>query len=67
MLHLHALDFVHRDIALRNVLINLKTLHCKLTDFGMSRLTEDSSRITQSKSSVLPIAWSAPESINGYD
>jgi len=57
---LHQRNFVHRDLALRNVLIDLRTMDAKLSDFGMSRLVKDNTNTSHEK---LPIAWSAPECI----
>merc|ERR1719242_159972 len=60
---LHNSNYVHRDIALRNILIDLRTMNVKITDFGMTRLQhfQDAGRTT---TDCLPIAWSAPECIN---
>ncbi|XP_061481850.1 protein-tyrosine kinase 2-beta isoform X2 [Rhineura floridana] len=60
--YLEAINCVHRDIAVRNVLVS--SPECvKLGDFGLSRYIEDDEYY---KASVtrLPIKWMAPESIN---
>ncbi|XP_030628021.1 protein tyrosine kinase 2 beta, b [Chanos chanos] len=62
LVYLEGLNMVHRDIAVRNVLV--ATPECvKLGDFGLSRYIEDEEYY---KASVtrLPIKWMAPESIN---
>ncbi|KAM4522284.1 protein tyrosine kinase 2 beta, b isoform 1-T4 [Odontesthes bonariensis] len=62
LVYLEGLSMVHRDIAVRNVLV--ASPDCvKLGDFGLSRYIEDEEYY---KASVtrLPIKWMAPESIN---
>lgn len=62
LVYLQGVNMVHRDIAVRNVLV--ATPECvKLGDFGLSRYIEDEEYY---KASVtrLPIKWMAPESIN---
>ncbi|KAK7150500.1 hypothetical protein R3I93_011671 [Phoxinus phoxinus] len=62
LVYLQGMNMVHRDIAVRNVLV--ATPECvKLGDFGLSRYIEDEEYY---KASVtrLPIKWMAPESIN---
>ncbi|XP_038626862.1 protein-tyrosine kinase 2-beta isoform X1 [Tachyglossus aculeatus] len=62
MAYLEGLNCVHRDIAVRNVLV--AAMDCvKLGDFGLSRYIEDEDYY---KASVtrLPIKWMSPESIN---
>jgi serine/threonine protein kinase len=58
--HMHAEHLVHRDVAARNVLLD-EYKSPKLTDFGMSRASEFSERVTLS--TKLPIKWAAPEQI----
>lgn len=47
MAYLESLNFVHRDLAARNVLVT-DNMVCKVADFGMARLIED----TEYKSSA---------------
>uniref|UniRef100_A0A8C9U066 non-specific protein-tyrosine kinase n=1 Tax=Scleropages formosus TaxID=113540 RepID=A0A8C9U066_SCLFO len=60
--YLEGVNMVHRDIAVRNVLVAAPDC-VKLGDFGLSRYIEDEEYY---KASVtrLPIKWMAPESIN---
>ncbi|XP_057377626.1 focal adhesion kinase 1-like isoform X2 [Daphnia carinata] len=60
--YLESKNFVHRDIAARNILVSADDC-VKLADFGLSRWVEESSYYKASKG-VLPIKWMAPESIN---
>ncbi|KFO97468.1 Protein-tyrosine kinase 2-beta [Calypte anna] len=60
--YLESLNCVHRDIAVRNILV--ASPDCvKLGDFGLSRYIEDEEYY---KASItrLPIKWMSPESIN---
>ncbi|XP_069567866.1 protein-tyrosine kinase 2-beta-like [Brachyistius frenatus] len=60
--YLEGLNMVHRDIAVRNVLV--ASPDCvKLGDFGLSRYVDDQEYYKASVSR-LPIKWMAPESIN---
>uniref|UniRef100_A0A8B9KTD2 non-specific protein-tyrosine kinase n=1 Tax=Astyanax mexicanus TaxID=7994 RepID=A0A8B9KTD2_ASTMX len=62
LVYLQGKNMVHRDIAVRNVLV--ATPECvKLGDFGLSRYIENEEYY---KASItrLPIKWMAPESIN---
>jgi tyrosine-protein kinase Fer len=60
-------DFLKRDIAARNCLINIEneTLTVKLGDFGLSRETYSNDYYRQSNGQkALPIRWMSPEAIN---
>eukprot|EP00494_Astrolonche_serrata_P003709 UN03716 len=59
---LHRVNYIHRDLALRNALTDLRSFRVVITDFGMSRLLDAKSK-NQTKNRVLPIAWSAPEAL----
>ncbi|XP_070786739.1 protein-tyrosine kinase 2-beta-like [Enoplosus armatus] len=60
--YLEGLSMVHRDIAVRNVLV--ASPECvKLGDFGLSRYV-DEQEYYKASVSRLPIKWMAPESIN---
>ncbi|XP_076129038.1 protein tyrosine kinase 2 beta, b [Alosa pseudoharengus] len=62
MAYLEGLKMVHRDIAVRNILV--ADHDCvKLGDFGLSRYIEEEEYYKASLSR-LPIKWMAPESIN---
>jgi len=64
--YLHSKDIVHRDIAARNLLLN-KHLEIRVSDFGMARLLEiqdrDVDASNQTISTVGPLKWMSPESI----
>eukprot|EP00494_Astrolonche_serrata_P026039 UN26300 len=48
--HLHEVNFVHCDIALRSVLIDLDTFRVALSDYGINRMFD-----------LSPVPWCAPE------
>ena len=58
--YLSSLGIVHRDLASRNILVDEGKV-LKITDFGMSRETEEV-YVQQSKGRV-PLKWMAIESI----
>ncbi|XP_050921841.1 protein-tyrosine kinase 2-beta isoform X2 [Lates calcarifer] len=60
--YLEGLNMVHRDIAVRNVLVAAPDC-VKLGDFGLSRYV-DEQEYYKASVSRLPIKWMAPESIN---
>jgi hypothetical protein len=60
MLHLHKNSIIHRDLAARNVL--LSGGQPKISDFGLSRLVDDTRQGT-TKSDLGPVRWMAPESL----
>eukprot|EP00494_Astrolonche_serrata_P031601 UN31870 len=61
--NLHRARYVHRDLALRNILIDIQAFRVVVSDFGLSRfLTEGVAHGTQNRS--LPIAWCAPETLS---
>jgi len=60
--HVHALGFVHRDVAARNILV-ASDLTAKVADFGLARETDDGNYY-RSRSGQLPVRWSAPEALD---
>jgi serine/threonine protein kinase len=63
MIYLEENSIIHRDFALRNLLVNKVDgkYVVKVSDFGMSRLTEHGYYTSHDK--TIPIKWSAPEVI----
>ena len=61
MVYLSLLGFVHRDLASRNILLD-KDLTPKITDFGLSRETEEDFYRVQTGGKI-PVRWTAPEAI----
>ena len=61
MKYLEANNILHRDLALRNVLVNVEyeKYIVKIGDFGMSRASEKGYYKTQDKK--IPVRWSSPE------
>jgi serine/threonine protein kinase len=57
-------QFVHRDLALRNLLVTSKEgkYVVKVADLGLSRSTSEKG-FYQSQDAVFPVKWTAPESI----
>eukprot|EP01119_Soliformovum_irregulare_P025677 TRINITY_DN9582_c0_g1_i2.p1 TRINITY_DN9582_c0_g1~~TRINITY_DN9582_c0_g1_i2.p1 ORF type:complete len:544 (+),score=199.25 TRINITY_DN9582_c0_g1_i2:932-2563(+) len=65
MMHLSEKKIIHRDIALRNVLIaqsHQQKYVAKMADFGMARIIPDGDY--SSDGSVFPVKWCAPEIID---
>jgi serine/threonine protein kinase len=64
MKYLETNGIIHRDLALRNVLVDLDINNhyiAKIGDFGMSRATQKGYYKTQDK--TIPVRWSSPEVI----
>ena len=60
---LHCDHIVHRDLALRNLLIDLTVFNVVVCDFGLSRVLDYNNNPSKTYTRTLPIAWSAPESL----
>lgn len=60
--HLHEHNIVHRDLAARNVLMDAQTP--LISDFGMARLVDNFEPAGQTRSTVGPLRWMAPESLD---
>jgi serine/threonine protein kinase len=60
--------FVHRDLASRNVLVDVN-LVCKVADFGLSRAISTNndalgdSEYYRSTTGLVPLRWTAPEAL----
>ena len=64
--YLAAKDFVHRDLASRNVLITGDKM-LKVSDFGLTRAVYSDGIYTQKNASLLPIRWMAIEAIRNHE
>ena len=60
MVYLEEQHCIHRDLAARNCLVGDEDI-VKISDFGMSRESEDSEYTVQSGTRAIPIKWTAPE------
>lgn len=63
MTYLASLNFVHRDLASRNILLDSK-YNCKISDFGLSRHFLKDDHYYTSKGGKIPVKWTAPEALN---
>jgi serine/threonine protein kinase len=59
--HLHVNNIIHRDLAARNILIARDVP--KISDFGMSRRVKEVQQHSQTKTTLGPLRWMAPESL----
>ncbi|XP_003386644.1 PREDICTED: tyrosine-protein kinase CSK-like [Amphimedon queenslandica] len=57
MVYLESHNFIHRDLASRNVLLSDQAV-AKVADFGLAR-----EGVTRSDSQKLPVKWTAPEAL----
>lgn len=62
MAYLEERRMVHRDLALRNVLLQNPGL-IKITDFGLSKFLDSNEEFYKAESGKVPIKWLAPECI----
>jgi len=64
MTYLESQSIIHRDLALRNLLVTVSATSkytIKVADFGLSRMSDKEYYVT--KSGSFPIKWTAPESL----
>ncbi|KAK0409591.1 hypothetical protein QR680_004642 [Steinernema hermaphroditum] len=64
MSYLSSRNFIHRDVAARNVLISCNNT-AKISDFGLCRYTTEALYTT--RGGKLPIKWMAPESLRLFE
>ena len=62
MAYLSQKGFIHRDLAARNILLDAQNV-CKIADFGMTRRLLDNDYYKMTETAIIPLKWSAPESI----
>ena len=62
MSYLSNKGFIHRDLAARNILLDAQN-ECKIADFGMTRRLMDSDYYKMKDTAIIPLKWSAPESV----
>ena len=62
--YLASCNFVHRDVAARNVLVSTER-RAKISDFGMSRETKIDAAYV-GKNGQFPVRWTAPEALEEF-
>ena len=63
MAHLAQHHFVHRDLATRNILVDVENV-CQVADFGLSRpWTSDDQTYYSSSTGTFAVRWTSPESM----
>ncbi|KAM4602319.1 tyrosine-protein kinase HCK-like, partial [Discoglossus pictus] len=62
MWFIERMNYIHRDLRAANCLVSA-TLTCKIADFGLARVIEDS-EYTAREGAKFPIKWTAPEAAN---
>ena len=65
MAYLEHHNVVHRDLAARNILMVTENF-VKISDFGMSRILQNSDYYKASKPGCWPLRWYAPEALHYY-
>lgn len=60
---MHAHGIVHRDVALRNVMLT-KELVCKLLDYGQAESGDEHLRFSSHANERLPLRWIPPETFS---
>lgn len=61
--YLHRCDVIHRDLAARNILLTADKDTCKISDFGLSRILDESDYYSLTQLQKFPILWTAPEAM----
>lgn len=61
--YLASMNYVHRDVACRNCMINAQRI-VKIGDFGMARPTFESEYYRFVRKGMLPVRWMSPESLD---
>ena len=65
MVYLQDAKILHRDLALRNILLAkddvTHQLHIKISDFGLSRLLPENEYYYKGNPEQFPVLWYAPE------
>eukprot|EP01116_Phalansterium_solitarium_P019934 TRINITY_DN573_c0_g1_i2.p1 TRINITY_DN573_c0_g1~~TRINITY_DN573_c0_g1_i2.p1 ORF type:complete len:1752 (-),score=345.81 TRINITY_DN573_c0_g1_i2:358-5613(-) len=71
MLHLEEKQIVHRDLALRNLLVKQgdgERFTIKIADFGLARQVDATTGgIYHQEDAIIPIKWSAPETMRNFE